>query len=126
MELIVGGAYQGALEYAEDLFEGIRWADGKICSEEELMHAQGVYDFQEYIRRRMEQQEELEDLAGRLYKENQGIIIVTCEVGCGVVPVDTFWREYREKAGRICTELAGNSRRVHRVVCGIGRVIKDA
>ncbi|MGI6070408.1 MAG: bifunctional adenosylcobinamide kinase/adenosylcobinamide-phosphate guanylyltransferase [Blautia sp.] len=126
MELIIGGAYQGALAYAQELFEELQWVDGRSCSEEELMQAQGVSDFQEYIRRMMEQGISVDDLAGRLYERNPKLIIVTCEVGCGVVPVDAFLRKYREKTGRICTELAGKSSRVHRVVCGIGKVIKDA
>ena len=126
MELIIGGAYQGALAYAQELFEDLQWADGSTCSEEELMQAKGVSDFQEYIRRMMAQGFDVDDLAGRLFQKNPALIIVTCEVGCGVVPADKFLREYREKTGRICTELAGKASRVHRVVCGIGRVIKNA
>ena len=49
---------------------------------------------------------------------------MTNELGYGVVPVDAFDRLWREKTGRICTELAGKAEEVHRVVCGIGMVIK--
>ena len=49
---------------------------------------------------------------------------VSDEVGYGVVPVDAFRRAYREAVGRTCTKLASFSRKVTRVVCGIGTVIK--
>ena len=42
------------------------------------------------------------------------------EIGCGLVPIDAFEREYREAHGRIMTELAARAKRVDRVICGIG------
>ncbi|MCI9019059.1 MAG: cobinamide kinase, partial [Lachnospiraceae bacterium] len=51
-------------------------------------------------------------------------VIVVNELGSGVVPIDAFDRNYRETTGRICCELAKKAREVHRVVCGIGMVIK--
>ena len=51
---------------------------------------------------------------------------VSQEVGYGVVPMDAFDRKYREAVGRVCTGLASKSKKVTRVVCGIGTVIKDA
>ena len=59
-----------------------------------------------------------------LLQKNPDAVIVSEEVGYGVVPVDAFEREYREAVGRICTKLAAGSRRVTRVICGIGTVIK--
>ena len=52
--------------------------------------------------------------------------LVSEEVGYGIVPADAFERQYREAVGRVCTELAGKSSRVTRVVCGIGMVLKNA
>ena len=36
MELIIGGAFQGKLEYAKKLYPKIQWIDGENCSPEEL------------------------------------------------------------------------------------------
>ena len=66
----------------------------------------------------------MDALIERLWEENPRLCIVTNELGYGVVPVDAFDRLWREKTGRICTELAGKAEEVHRVVCGIGMVIK--
>ena len=65
--------------------------------------------------------ESVADLAEILYQKNPELVIVTDEIGCGIVPTDPFQREVREQTGRVCTALAGKARRVHRVICGIGR-----
>lgn len=46
-------------------------------------------------------------------------VVVCCEVGQGVVPIDARERAWRELVGRTCTELAARSERVVRLVCGI-------
>ena len=63
-------------------------------------------------------------LIQRLAKENPDVVIVTNELGYGVVPVDAFDRKYRETTGRVCTQAACQADTVIRVVCGIGQVIK--
>ena len=73
----------------------------------------------------MEMESSLQDkLAKEIMRKNPNLIIVTDEIGCGLVPVDAFMRNYREKAGRICTELAEFSVQVVRVNLGIGTIIK--
>lgn len=124
MEMIIGGAYQGKSRYAETLFPGICWADGAVCQEEEIYRCKGIRHFHLYVKRGMEEGWDLPELAERLKKENPDLILVTDEIGCGIVPADPILREYRERTGRICTELASFSRKVHRVVCGVGTVIK--
>lgn len=59
-----------------------------------------------------------------LIADNPDIIIISDEIGCGVVPVDKFDREWREAVGRISCYLAEKAETVIRVVCGIGNKIK--
>lgn len=125
MELIVGGAFQGQIEFGKGLFPDICWADGNHCTLEALKNAGGVFDFQELIYRLMKEEALPEDLAEQIYEANPKLIIVTNEVGSGVVPVEAFERNYRETTGRICTVLAEKSDKVYRVICGIGTLIKD-
>ena len=126
MEMIIGGAYQGKADYAKEQYPDLNWVSGELVSESELMTAQGVLDFQKYIRRELKEGREVSDLAERIIAGNPKLVIVSQEVGYGVVPVDAFDRKYREAVGRVCTKLAAYSSRVTRVVCGIGTVIKDA
>ena len=81
----------------------------------------GDWDF---IKKEMEEGSSVEALAEELIRKNPEVILVSDEVGYGVVPVDAFQRAYREAVGRTCTKLASFSRKVTRVVCGIGTVIK--
>ena len=124
MRMIIGGAFQGKKEYAQKEYPGIRWVDGAACSEEELLQCEGVYHFHLYIRKSMEKYEEMRLFADRIIRENPQIVIITDEIGYGLVPIDAFERRYREETGRICTRLAAFSERVDRVVCGIGLPIK--
>ncbi len=126
MELIVGGAYQGKWRYAQERFPHIVWADGETCTLEGLLQAEGVYRFHIFLDRQMRQGEELLDLPGLIMEQNPGLVIVSDEVGYGVVPVDAHERAFREAVGRVCCQLAQSADRVHRVVCGIGTVIRDA
>lgn len=128
MILIIGGMFQGKKEYVRSRFglEARDMADGSVCSYEELFRCRGIFHFHEWIRRMLRENRDLTNLAGRLEKENPQILIISNELGYGVVPVDSFDREYRKATGRICTRIARSADSVHRVVCGIGTVIKDA
>ncbi|MDO5336254.1 MAG: bifunctional adenosylcobinamide kinase/adenosylcobinamide-phosphate guanylyltransferase [Eubacteriales bacterium] len=126
MELIIGGAYQGKRALAEKLHPEIMWISGESCTMEELIRCQGVDGFQKVIRRELQEGRNPEALAQALIEKNPGIVLISEEVGYGVVPIDAFERSYREAVGRTCTRLASACTRVTRVICGIGTVIKDA
>ena len=129
MNLVIGGAYQGKLAFAQkeyQLEDPRDWADGEVCSREELFSCRGINHFHLFVRRMLEAGEEVSSLAEELLQRNPRAVVVTTELGCGVVPVEAFDRNYRESCGRLCTRLAEASSRVHRVICGVGTVIKDA
>lgn len=126
MRLIVGGAFQGKKAYVQQTFslEEQDFADGRWCDWEDIYSARAILHFHEYIRRCLEAGRSTADLAGQLAGRNPDVLIVANELGSGVVPIDAFDREYRETAGRVCCALAREAKEVHRVVCGIGMVIK--
>lgn len=125
MKMVLGGAHQGKRRYAEALYGSLEWVDGSTCSFEELYKCEGIFHFEEYIRRLMQENRCLEGLEGSVAERNKGLVIVTNEIGCGLVPVNSFEREYREQAGRICTRLAALCERVDKVVCGLGTKLKE-
>jgi adenosyl cobinamide kinase/adenosyl cobinamide phosphate guanylyltransferase len=124
MILVTGGCFQGKTAYACETFGISRAeaADGKDCPLDAIYSAKLLYHFHEYIRRLMQEDKAFD--TERLLKENPEIVLVTNELGYGVVPVDQFDRAYRERTGRVCCEVARRAQEVHRVVCGIGTVIK--
>lgn len=126
MILITGGAFQGKKAYAIETcsLDEAETIDGENCSWEDIFKARGIFHFHAYIRRSLEEGRDLKTLAKDLVLRNPEAVVVVNELGSGVVPIDVFDRNYRETTGRICCELAKEAREVHRVVCGIGMVIK--
>lgn len=57
-------------------------------------------------------------------EDKADIIVISDEIGNGIVPIDAFEREYREQTGRILIELAKRADGVERVICGIKQKIK--
>ena len=105
MKLVIGGAFQGKLDFAKKMTgKETGWADGAAVLKETGTAPEA----------------ELEELL----QKNPEICIVTNELGYGVVPIEPFDRKWREKTGRICTELAAKADSVTRVVCGIGILLK--
>lgn len=124
MQMIIGGAFQNKLEYAKTVYGTIDWVDGAFCTEEALYQCEGVFHFERFIKKQLEEGKELEALAEQLIQNNPGIMIVCDEVGYGLVPMEKADRIYRETTGRICTKLAAFSEKVERIVCGIPMTIK--
>ena len=125
MELIIGGAFQGKTDYAKKEHPSLTWRDAGAMCEEELLSAEGILNFQEYIKKEIREGRNPGNVGELLLKKNSGAVVVSEEVGYGLVPVDAFEREYREAVGRICTKLASGSHKITRVICGIGTVIKN-
>ena len=126
MKLVIGGAFQGKKLYASERYqipEG-EWIDGSTCEKEMLFSAKAINHFHEYIRKRQKAGENLMKLAEELLEKNPEIILVTNEVGYGIVPMEKENREWREACGRVCTVLASGADEVVRVCCGIGTKIK--
>ena len=128
MEMIIGGAFQGKKEYAKFRFElkDEDMTDGALASFEEIFQCRCMYHFHEWVKKGLKENWDFQGLEDRLLASNPRILLITNELGCGVVPIDAFDRNYRETTGRICTRIAAKSNQVIRVVCGIGTVIKNA
>ena len=126
MKMIIGGAFQGKTLLAKKTYPDIDWVNGADADWEMIASAQGILCFHEFIRKEMKNGNDISELAERLIQVNPQVVLVSDEVGYGVVPIDAFDRAYREAVGRVCTKLAAYSTQVTRVVCGIGTVIKDA
>ena len=138
MKVIIGGACQGKLAFAKREYQAADgWVDGQVCKLEEIKVCRGIYHFHEYVRRLMDDRKEglwfsadqsilgieqqAERFAELLYEKNPDILIVSNELGCGIVPMEKRDRLWREACGRVCTALAARADEVVRVVCGVGQ-----
>lgn len=132
MKLVIGGYSQGKLgavlkNYKED---EVALVDGELPDEKQLLEIreQGktviVHHFHHWVRNRMLQEKNPEAEINDYLKKYPETIIISDEIGNGIVPVDAFEREYRERTGRILVNMAEQADEVVRVICGIGQKIK--
>jgi adenosylcobinamide kinase/adenosylcobinamide-phosphate guanylyltransferase len=136
MKLVIGGAFQGKTAYARQQYQMTEgWVDGASCPLDAVMECRGIYHFHTYLRRRFVDrmdgsgnlisiEEEAEQFAEELAANNPQLILVSDEVGYGVVPMEKSERIYREIVGRVCTCIAARSDEVTRVICGVGTRLK--
>ena len=113
MVLILGGVGAGKKAYVRSL--GFTDADmGDDISDGKPV----LCDLETLVRRDPEQADAL--LLPLLQKE----LVLCCEVGSGVIPLERQDRVWRDAAGRLCVRLAKEASAVVRVVAGIPVVIK--
>lgn len=124
MELIVGGHGQGQREWLKQTGKDIgrREISGEDCEIQDIFSCGIINDFQSYVRRFSTDLKE--NLVEQLLIVNPEIIILSDEIGCGIVPMEKKERAWRELHGRLCCQLAGQAECVVRVICGIGSRIK--
>lgn len=108
MKLYIGGAYQGQSELAARENPGAEIFDA----------------FHERMRKLTEENGDARAFALEFCAAHPDAVIVSDEIGSGIVPIDAFERRWRENTGRALCIIAANAQSVTRVVCGIGTRIK--
>lgn len=148
MKLVIGGLAQGKLNYVlhkEGLDDNAVWdrclpkmaaskgrpveaegnpavADRKPAGAKENVVV--INHFHEWVKERLKEGRSPEEEILSFLEHCKDCIIISDEIGNGIVPLDAFEREYRERAGRLLVVLAGRAEEVERVICGIGQKIK--
>ena len=127
MKLVIGGYAQGKLNYVlqkYDMKTSKIW-DGEIPGN--IGEQKGIVvinHLQNWIKLRIAQKGCPEEEILAFVENYPDCVIISDEVGNGIVPIEAFEREYRERTGRILVELAKKAEEVERVICGIGQKIK--
>lgn len=122
--IIMGGAFQGKTQYATKIYPGLGLTDGFNCPLDEIGNCVAVNKFHSFTRRWILEGRTKEALL-TMFENNRNLqLLISDEIGYGLVPIDDFEREYREFHGRVMTELAEKADCVERVVCGIPQRIK--
>ena len=134
MIFVIGGVHQGKLDYTlkltkfnnEDVIDCLNIGSLKI---DEVLtdNRPVVYNFNILIKELLklyDNEDVVKEKINSMLKNNRKSVIISNEIGYGIVPIDKFERRYRELTGRICCQVAKESEEVHRVICGIGTVIK--
>lgn len=127
MILIIGGYAQGRLAYTMKNYN-LKIDDVLNLKEEEFSCWNGqkiIYNIESLVTKFLGEEKnpckEIEIILPKL----KDTIVITQEVGCGLVPVTSEQRLWREEVGRFNIYLAEVSKEVIRVCCGLGMKIKS-
>ena len=120
MILIIGGAYQGKLEFAQNQY-GITDTEIYTCGAGEI-------DFSKRCIYRIEAfAYDHSDPIG-YFKANRKLwensILICEDIFCGVVPMGAENRAWRQRTARLCQYLAAEATQVSRIFCGLEQRIK--
>ena len=126
MILIIGGSYQGKLDFARERFH-LAEADIQICDESTDAldpTRRCVAYIDRFALNRVRAGVEPADTFRDYPEAFAGSIIIANDISCGVVPMDTTLRAWREACGRMNNYLAGQADEVWRLFCGIPQRLK--
>lgn len=127
MKLVIGGYAQGKLNYVLQRypFESYVIWDGKLPKKGKEEEKTVILNhFNDWVRDRISNGGCPEEEVRIFLEAYPDCVIISDEIGNGIVPIEAFEREYRERTGRILVELADRANEVERVICGIGQRIK--
>lgn len=126
MILIIGGAFQGKLDYAKKEF-GVAEKDVYHCDGMELslnFDRKIINNLQRFVlacvKEDIDPRECLEEHIDQLRDK----IIICDDISQGVVPIDDIERQWREMTGRCLVYLGSEADQIVRVFCGIPEMIK--
>ena len=126
MILMIGGRYQGKLDYACETF-GISHKDVFNCTREKV-----EVDYEKAILNNVEElvyaclannRDPMKYLAARKSRWIDSVMIIN-DISCGLVPMDADDRAFREAVGRTAMYLAQEAENVTRVFAGLGKRLK--
>ena len=124
MNMIIGGTFQGKSKFAESYFNVKNMTDGEICDFDEVFSAECIFNFHMLIKRLTDENIDCIEFTGKIIRENNNLLVITNEIGCGIVPFEKSERIWRENVGKCGCMIAAESEKVIRVFCGIPTVIK--
>ena len=120
MILIIGGAYQGKLDFAKNQY-GIPEAAIFTCTAGEIdFSRQCIYQIEEFTYHHSAPIDYFK--THREHWENS--ILICRDIFCGVVPMGAENRAWRQRTARLCQYLAGEATQVSRIFCGLEQRLK--
>ena len=135
MILILGGAYQGKMDFSKGKFH---LSDEEIftCTDTHIdLSKRCIYKLEEFTFSCIYKLEEftfscvqagldpLEQFKKLDFQQNN-IIFICQDIFCGVVPMERNLRLWRDATGKLCQHLAGEAEAVYRIYCGLEQRLK--
>lgn len=124
MKLIIGGAYQGKLDFAKETF-GLREGEIFTCQGTEIdFSARCVDKLEEFTYACVQQGIDALSYMKDHKDQWQDKILICQDISCGVVPLGADLRAWRQDTGRLCQYLSREAESVSRIFCGLEQKLK--
>lgn len=124
MVLIIGGAYQGKLDFAKSEFN-LSQEDIFTCSGGEIDFSKPCIDHIEEFTLACAQSGEDAAAYFRSHRGQwQDSVLICRDISAGVVPMGADMRAWRQMNGLLCRYLTGEASRVSRIFCGLEERLK--
>ena len=124
MILIIGGAYQGKLEYAKVRYN-LKDNDINDLSKESLdLNKKCIYHMEELAFKLVDENKNVLDEVNKIMDNLKDKIIIIDEIFSGVVPISKDLRIKREEAAKMACLLSKNVSSVIRIYLGLNQIIK--
>lgn len=109
MVMIIGGAAQGKRTYALENYKDAQ---------------KHIFALNDFVRTCLEEEKNPAQEVEKQILKDPDLIILTEEIGCGIVPLEKEERVFRDCMGRVQIETAKRADEVIRVICGLGQKLK--
>ena len=118
MVLIIGGAYQGKLDYAKD---SLGVSEIYTCTGPEIDFSKGcIYKIEEFTAHHPDPVSYF-----RAHREQwRDSVLIMQDIFCGVVPMGAENRAWRQRTGRLAQYLSREAAQVSRIFCGLEHRLK--
>lgn len=124
MHLIIGGAYQGKLEYVRKRY-GFTDTQISVCTRDLIdLSAPCIVNIEEFAYGCVLREENSIDLFKARRLDWQNSVLICRDISGGLVPVDKTDREWRAATGRLCQYLSREAKTVSRIFCGLEQRLK--
>ena len=121
MHIIIGGAYQGKLDYARRLFslEDNEICNLRTCDPDPTKRC--YYHLEAYVLRCLKEDLDPSRILDALPPDG---ILIADDISAGIVPMDPTQRAWREASGRLLNTLSSRAQHVTRIFCGLPLELK--
>lgn len=124
MQLIIGGAYQGKLDFAKESF-GLKEEDVFTCNGLEIDFTKSCIDkLEEFTFACIQNQIDPIYYFQKNEEKWQNSTLICQDMSCGVVPLGADMRQWRQTTGLLCQYLSRRAQSVHRIFCGLEQRLK--
>ena len=124
MNLIIGGAYQGKLDYARETY-GIQEEEIFTCSGSEIDFLKPcINHIEEFVYACVREGRDPIAYFKSHWEDWRQSTLICMDISSGVVPLEPELRKWRNETAQLCQFLSREASSVSRIFCGLEQKLK--